>query len=330
MDINDKLLLDNIDLLGKVTNKDQLLEVHNFYAHQATDIAAFIRSKGLVSLPIVNNYDLFQPLLPLHLLTANHTALRLPPGGIDNGYYVKSRRWRSSYDDIGCDYESILDFGHEDTVRKFINYAKPLLQHGILSLIPSNSITDIKGCGAPERVDFDELLKAPDEANTAKNSGDLKIGTALVHEIVMPIIFGARNSDFLKLVTDEWVSFQRCRERLIYASVQMGHTTSSLEHDLLFKKIKREIIDDGVSGLEDEFKRLDRKGIIKATGGILGSASLFIVNITCSSTLGLLSSAVAAAILGTTNCLNYMEYKEGLNGIKSNPFYFLWKLAKNE
>lgn len=116
----------------------------------------------------------------------------------------------------------------------------------------------------------------------------------------------------------------------MYASVQIGNTTSPLERDILFKKLNREIIDEGVKGLDDELKRLNRKGIIKATGGILGSASLFLVNLTCSSTLGLLNSAIVAAILGTTNCLNYMEYKEGINGIKSKPFYFLWKLTRNE
>jgi len=330
MDIDDKVLLEHLVLLGKATNEDHLIAVHDFYARQAAKIAAFIRGKGLVSLPIVANYDLFQPLLPLHLLMSNHTALRLPPGGIKNGYWVKTRHWRSSYDDMGCDYESMLNFGDEDTVRNFINHAKPLLQLGVLSLIPSNSVTDLKGLGAPERVDYGELLKTPEVTNTVNNPGDFKVGAALVHEIIMPIIFGARSTDFLKLVTDEWESFQRCRERLIYASVQIGNTTSPLERDLLFKKLNRGIIDEGVGELNDELKRLNRKGIIKAAGGILGSASLFLVNLTCSSALGLLNSAVAAAILGTTNCLNYMEYKEGMNGIKSNPFYFLWKLTRKE
>jgi hypothetical protein len=330
MTVDENVFLEHLDFSKEGTTDSFLMEAHHFFTRDVEDIASFIRSKGLISFPIIANYDLFQPLLSIHLLTSKHTCLRLPPVGEEKGYYLKMHASTSTYDDMGCCYDSMLDFGESMVVKSFLKHGRVLFKQGVLSLVPSNSISDWKFYGAPEEVDYKQMLTLPNAGIELHLLESFEPGSSVVHEIILPIVCGVQITDFLKLLTDEWESFQRCRDHLIYASIEIGNFGSASDRALRFQKLKKEIIDDGVHGLEDKLRALNRKGLLKAIGGVIGSASLFLSNLMVASNFDLLRSALAAAILGTSSCLNYIEYREGIKGVKGSPFYFLWKLTQKE
>jgi hypothetical protein len=314
------------------TDKNKSLtadDVYAFFAHEINDIANFICGKGLVSFPLITDYQLFQPLLSLHLLTSNHTCLCLPPADEQHSHFVKIWRARSTYDNMGCDFESVLNFGKKTIVDSFLRDGQFLLQKGVLSLIPSNSVDDRKGYGAPEPVCYRRhLLTVPlshikplPEEHASPHSNE-------VREIIFPTVYGVKTPAFLKLISDEWGAFERCRDRLIYSSIELSAITDDAVFDSRFRKLKKEIIDDGIYGLDDRMKSLNRKGLIKAIGGVLGSASLFVNNVIFTGSYNVVTSLLAASILGTSTLVNHMEYNEGIRNVARDPFYFLWKMKK--
>lgn len=298
-------------------------DVYNFFMHREEDIVNLISQKGLLCFPIIKDFHAFQPLLLIYLLTSHHTCLRLPATTENEAHWVYRSSINSMYDDIGHAFKSTLNFGSRVIFEEIVRDAQILIQQGVLSLVPTNTIEDYKSYGAPKKIDYENIL-----LEKVNHQPMLSTDSPCIGNIVMPLICGANTSDLLKFIVDEWDTFVRCREYLIYASLELYESSSGEISKIKFNKIKNDIIDDGIHVINSRMYKLKRKGLIQATGGILGSVSLVLTNFMFSGSVHFLNSALATSILGVNAIVNYIEYQDNIRILQDNRLYFLWQLRK--
>lgn len=316
----DALMAANVRDLYRLTMKERLpknrlKELHSFYAHGEKTISSHFFQKGVLNFPSIANVDEFLPLLPIHILTSDHTIIQLPRSDsrdVDICYTSS----RSSYDDMGHSYESTLLFGNAEVIAEIYRECSFLFDSGLISLIPEHSVADQKGCGAPEPVNFARLLSKNHAAQMCAQASALR-------EIIFPVIIGAKRSDFLKLVSDEWEAFEKCRVSLLAASRQLSAHIDHGDFDVSYQRIKCEIIDDGIDVLERRLAAVKRKGFLDAINSTLGSAALCWANLNLGGPIGFVGNAIAAAIFGTSTYANYIQYREGNSELGNSRHYFL-------
>lgn len=320
-----------IQLTEKQGGKGPLTEQFHFFMYHAQDIMDFISSQTThVSRVYIENESQLTQLLPIYLLTSETTVIQF-----SNNYVDKNKKKTDFFNQSDSSpYLASL----EGTSRGFcrLNYAPPIIFHslvadgdhlfktGQLYLIPTVDAGtwdgDIEFAGSTKKA-----YAINERLNKICPVEDMKSATS-IRDIMFPLIAQIETSDLLKLIGDNRDAFERCKSYLLHAEEEMHKVTGKLDAERKLKKIKNEIIEDGISGLNDRYNLLKRKGIIDAVGANIVSASLLL-----SSTL---SNDLTTNIINTLGCgahglatiHNYIQYKKDANEILSSNAYFLTKI----
>lgn len=307
----------------KVLVPDSNKLIHTYY-HDSDAVAQHILNKEFSSLPKISSYEQASVVLGANLLFSPHVILSLPSFNNRPFHWVKYKYQRSMYDGMGAKYDVHLNFGDKELLENIVEHGGELLKNGVLSIVPD--VTD--------RTDYD---CDPDvytgSLDCFRNYNSI-LPTNACHkmtEIFIPIIYGAKLSDILKLISDEWESYEMCRNLFFEAYLNLSKTENEQEFQYRLNKIKKDVIEDGVDKIRTRYNSLKRKGIVKAMGAVIGASSLMIAsnNINMpNNVVGYISHVLAAILATTGNWVTYVDYKDDLKKIQSDPSYLLWKIGR--
>ena len=310
--------------IGRKLKESRITEMVDFYRN-GHDIVGHIKSLGSVAIPLHARATSFAPTLQAHLLTSDCICLILGGNNKERSEaWISRRTWSSMYDDIGGDSEDVFSFGKSKVIEDIYGKAQFLFDKGHICLLPTHVVNSYKEVyGSPEWPPFDY------EKSISKHPQDHKPKLQeQLSEIVLPLLVGARASDIFQLISDEWDAFGRCRRYLICGISEMrdAHRDGSLSQ-IDLRRIKSEIIDDGIMTLGEKLKTLKKKGVLDTINASLASAAVIWTNIQTTGHIDAIGSAIATSIVGATGYANIVQYRDASEELKKHPHYFLYRLS---
>ena len=105
-----------------------------------------------------------------------------------------------------------------------------------------------------------------------------------------------------------------------------AHRDGSLSQ-IDLRRIKSEIIDDGIMTLGEKLKTLKKKGVLDTINASLASAAVIWTNIQTTGHIDAIGSAIATSIVGATGYANIVQYRDASEELKKHPHYFLYRLS---
>ena len=153
---------------------------------------------------------------------------------------------------------------------------------------------------------------------------DIQKAQALL-KMDIPVLKGIKSKDLTKLINDDPVPFNAFRAHLSEGLKQIEGSKHSYDFAQQVKRIKKEVIDDGINELRKQYNRIGKLRALRAAGYTIGAIGLWAsiyINIPEIANAFAVGSPLAIAIKEKSE-----RIKEKAN-LEDNPCYFLWMIER--
>jgi len=221
-------------------------------------------------------------------------------------------------------------FPHGDEINYFTEQLYPFIENGKLLLQPErtliylDNIKNENGGRTFKTLDVSQFssLESWETIDEIKSRPvslkyDDNVNQNSIFEITIPYLEGINFKDLAKILEDEEDLLSGLRFSIKEATQEANNT-----NDLI--TVRRDIIDPKIDALNRKFKSTVNSHIFKVAGAAVGTVAL---TYTAVSTVGITAAMATICGSGGIGLLGkeYSDYREKINEIKDDPYYFLWK-----
>lgn len=243
---------------------------------------------------------------------------------------------KQKFEELGLDPKNLqinpaFIFSQGDEVNRFAEQLYPFIENGRLLFQPDRFLLYLEGKNEDggrrwNTLDVShfsslESWETIDESNSRpiplQYSSNGNINQHSIFEITIPYLEGVKFSDLAKILEDEDDLLSGLRVSIKEATKEVKNT-----NDLI--TVRQDIIDPKIDALNRKFKSIVNSHIFKVAGAGIGTVALAY---TAVSTAGISASLATICGSGGIGLLGkeYSDYREKINELKDNPYYFLWK-----
>jgi len=304
-----------------------------FFVEETNSIREHLLRLPTAARIYAKTYRNLTTLLPVYLLSSPTVVLQFAEIYTDERakspeWYVESRfaQFRERDEDVDDpDLGSVsMRFGPSRTLRDFTKLAAPLLRSGSIVLLPTVKLDVFSGFRREaSAATFYNGCQSLDVVPLRTNEDLMK----LLETILVPVLAGIPLDTTLRLVTDEWDSYKRCQERFVEAYHELEHAKETGDLVAAAKRVKRELVDEGVDLVARRYKELKRKGLFEAIGGYIVSAAVYFSSLKSGDAKDQLITALGAAgsVLHAIHTL--VDVREERRELEESSFYFVLRLT---
>lgn len=321
-----RLYMDNIKAIHALTTDPKLLK-----SHINSSVST---SKDLLRFSLIFN--------DLSLLTPNNTEqlsmVMLQPEWFQENFGTPGLTIMASIKklkELGLNPENpevypAYVFPHGNEVDHLIDELFPFLESGKLVIQPERALfhpVDTNENGGRNLQDI-ELSDNLDlncwEIANEQISRPVKISQSILtpsqnalFDITIPYLNGVEFSDLAKIIEDEGDLISSLRvsiKQVIDNSANLANPTEAA----------RDIIDPRIDSINRRFRSIINTQSFKIAGAAIGTVALAYTSV---ATAGLTSALATIGGAGGVGALGkaYSDYREKINEVKGDPFYFLWR-----
>lgn len=153
---------------------------------------------------------------------------------------------------------------------------------------------------------------------------DIQKAQALL-KMDIPVLRGVKSNDLTKLINDDPVPFNAFRAHLSEGLSQIERAKYSYDFAQQVKRIKKEVIDDGINELRKQYSRIRKLRFLRAAGYTLGAIGLW------ASIYTKMPDIANAFAVGSPLAIAIKDKIERIKEeakLEDNPCYFLWMLER--
>ncbi len=145
--------------------------------------------------------------------------------------------------------------------------------------------------------------------------------TETIFEITIPYLEGINFTDLSKILEDEQDLVSSLRVSILQAINEIdGKVDANI--------VAKDIIDPKIDMLNRKFKLAVNSHAFNVAGAAIGTVALAYTSVATSGISSALTTIAGAGGVGMLS-KEYSKYKERVNTLKEDPFYFLWKCKKH-